>query len=236
MDRRTRRVLIALALLLLATGAAAQHDYNHYHPDVAGRESGLTAFEKRDYATARDAFLDAALHADKGAQAMLAEMHWSGLGVPRDGAIAYVWADLAAERGYPILVAKREHYWNDLDASERERALAIGPQYYAQYGDASAKPRLEARLREGLKQATGSRAGGPVSGTLVFTDVYDASFVGGNRLVVEGKRADRYYMPQRWNPEDYWGTQDRVWNGATPPVGTVEVLPVESVPPSDPEN
>ena len=220
------RILATLVLCLAAASTSAQHSYGFYHPDVAGREAGLRAFEKKDYAAAYEAFLESALHADKGSQAMLAELHWSGLGVPRDGALAYVWADLAAERGYPLLVAKREHYWKEIDDAERERALDIGAGYYGQYGDAVAQPRLDALLRQGHRQATGSRVGA-FAGAQVYRDVWKSNEESGLRSL-KGTKVANYYMPQQWVPKDYWRTQDRAWTNAQPPVGSVEVLPVES--------
>lgn len=232
---RTRLILAFVASFVLASAAQAQHSYGHYHLDVAGRQAGLRAFEQKDYTAAREAFEDAALHADKGSQAMLAELYWGGLGVERDAALAYVWADLAAERGYPLLVAKREHYWKALNADERRRALDIGVGYYEEYGDAVAQPRLEILLRRGHRQATGSRVGA-FAGTQVYRDVWKSNEEHGLRGL-KGAKAENYYMPQQWVAKDYWRTQDRVWTNAQPPTGHVEVLPVEvagetGVPPS----
>lgn len=224
-----RRILVALVLALASGTAAAQHSFDDYHPDIAGREAGLRAYEKRDYAEAHEQFLLAARHGEKGSQAMLAELHWGGLGVERDPVLAYIWADLAAERGYHLLIAKREHYWRALDAAQRERVQRIGPDYYAQYGDEAAQPRLEALLREGHRHATGTRAGGPVSDVVVFTDVMKTPLVGGLKGIT-GVRRSNYYMPQHWIPKDYWALHDRTWDAAVPPVGTVEVGPLRDTP------
>ena len=32
---------------------------------------------------------------------------------------------IAAERGYPFLIVKREKFWNAMDAAERERAVVL---------------------------------------------------------------------------------------------------------------
>ncbi len=61
-------------------------------------------------------FLRAARYADKPSQAMIAQMLWNGDGVPVDRVMAYVWADLAAERGYPAFIATREKFWSELNA------------------------------------------------------------------------------------------------------------------------
>ena len=82
-----------------------------------------------------------------------------GLGRAADAAEAYAWADLAAERGYREFLVLRERIWEGLDETQRGRALALGTQLYAEYGDAVAKPRLERLLRIGLAQKTGTRSG-----------------------------------------------------------------------------
>lgn len=214
--------IAAIACCLTSGSAIAQHSFDYYHPDIAGREAGLRAYEERDYAAAHRHFIDAALHADKGAQAMLAELYWGGLGVERDPVVAYIWADLAAERGYDMLVGKREHYWRSLDAAQRQRVLRIGPDYYADYGDDVAQARLEELLRDGHKKATGTRAGGPVSGVVVLTNVVKSPLYAGLQSI-SGVRHSNYYMPQHWIPKDYWALQDRTWDAALPPAGTVEV-------------
>src|SRR3546814_6828921 len=84
-----------------------------------------------------DQFLRAARYADKPSQAMVAEMHWRGLGVPQDRELGYAWMDLAAERMYPNFVIKRERYWQLLDADQRSNAIERGQQLLAEYGDRS---------------------------------------------------------------------------------------------------
>src|SRR5690606_26121540 len=101
------------------------------HPDLKHRLEGMQRFEQGKFAEALEQFTLAAHWADKFAQAMVAEMHWTGSAPDGDRAAAYAWMDLAAERGYPSLVAKRERYWSDLDATERRRAIAIGEGLYA---------------------------------------------------------------------------------------------------------
>lgn len=67
--------------------------------------------------------------------------------------------DLAAERGYPELLRQREAYWAALDRQERERALAVGQELYARYGDDVARPRLGHQLRRQAAKQTGVDAG-----------------------------------------------------------------------------
>lgn len=50
---RRLRLLAAVALCLAAASASAQRSYGYSHPDVAGRETGLRAFEKKDYIAPR---------------------------------------------------------------------------------------------------------------------------------------------------------------------------------------
>lgn len=216
----------AATFALLAATAQAQTggDYDRYHPDVVQREAGLDAFEVRDYTAARAAFLAAARFADKGAQAMLAEMAWQGLGTARDPVAAYIWADLAAERGYALLVAKREHYWTQLDDTQRARAVADGQAVYADYGDAAAQPRLDAMLRQGQRMATGSRVGVGVSGVQVYLNPTRNGFTQG--MSFHGSRVHNYYAPQRWDTNAYWQHQDATWRAALPPRGSVDVGPL----------
>src|SRR3546814_13111981 len=80
---------------------------------------------------------------------MYALMVGQGEGGITDRAQAYAWMDLAAERGYPELLAQREQFWRALSSDERARAREIGESLYATYGDAVAKHRLERELRRG---------------------------------------------------------------------------------------
>jgi hypothetical protein len=88
-------------------------------------------------------------------------------GTAPDPALAYAWADLAAERGYPEFLGVRERVWAPLDESQRQRALELGASLYAQYGDAVAKPRLERLLRSGLARKTGTHTGSRVGALAV---------------------------------------------------------------------
>jgi len=96
------------------------------HPDIRWRREGLHAFHHKRYDEALDCFRRAATYADKASMAMLAEMHWEGLGVPRDRPIAYAWMDLAAERMYPNFTILRERYWRELSKEEQEAAIERG--------------------------------------------------------------------------------------------------------------
>lgn len=173
-----------------------------FHPDVRHRKTGLRHLKEGRPERAFAAFTRAARYADKGAQAMIAEMYWSGRGVVRDRPRAYAWMDLAAERGYRDLLALREHYWRNLSAAEREQALAIGDHVYAHYGDAVAQPRLARMLIRGKRQATGSRTGFVAFLTVrVYTRAGEVAMSG-----------SRYYHDLYWKPETYFAWQDRIWD------------------------
>ena len=188
------------------------------HPDLRWRREGLQSLEEGRGAEALARFRRAARHADKPSQAMIAEMLWTGRGLPVDRPLAYAWMDIAAERAYVQFVAKREQYWAALDAAQRQRALEVGRPLYAEYRDAVAKPRLALRLRRAARRMTGSRTG----------------FVGALEVIVPGPggvgmsvRGDDYYNEQFWKPELYFAWHDSIWKD--PPTGHVDVRPMEVV-------
>lgn len=187
------------------------------HPDLHMRLRGLDRLGKDDLAGAIEDFHEAARHSDKPAQAILAELHWTGRGVPRDRGLAYVWMDLAAERGYPLMVAKREQYWRELAPDEREVALARGEDFYGQYGDAVARPRLEALMKRAKINFRRSRA-------------HSAGVDGVNVLVGDKFHRIRgrlFHDEKFWTPEGYFAWQDELGHGrgeARVDVGEVEQL------------
>lgn len=194
--------------------------YERHHPDAWHRDAGLAALERGDDALAVRHFLESARHADKGSQAMLSELHAQGRGVERDPVLAYAWMDLAAERGYPLLVGKREHLWQALDAAGRARVVQVGEPLYAEYGDAVARPRMEKFLRAGLRESSGSRTGGVAGFLDVYTDVRVVDTGG----TIQGTPLPRYYAARFWQPHFYFEAIDRAWN--TPVQGIVEVQPI----------
>jgi hypothetical protein len=116
--------------------------------------------------------------------------------------------DLASERQFIAFVAKREKYWAQLDAAEREAALAIGADVYAEFGDDRTLPRLQSKLaRE--RGTTGSRLGFAGNGyvtlpgsaatflTLSWTSLMP-QLLGGNQMPLS-----TYYSPQLWRFEKY---------------------------------
>ena len=188
-----------------------------FHPDLRHRLSGLGDYRKQNYAEAFASFKRAARFADKPSQGMVAEMLWSGLGVEADRASAYVWMDLAAERGYRMMLVKREHYWAGLSEAERARALEIGDAIYLEYADKYAKPRLEQRLRQARARMTGSRTG------FVGSLVIEIPTPSGSRSI----DGSTYYKDEYWKPAQYWRMQDSDWKDFGE--GSVEIGELQSV-------
>ncbi|MGJ7902152.1 hypothetical protein [Lysobacter sp. 1R34A] len=228
----TGRLIVGLFALSLAAGASpaatptgpdpaadaglADVGYMHLHPDVEYRQLGLQSYRRGHHAVAFDHFRRAGYFGDKPAQGLVAEMYWKGEGVPADRALAYVWMDLAAERGYRDLVGLRERYWAQLSAAERQRALEQGPALYREYGDPTVKPRYARRLQRLRNQITGSHIGTDVG---VLAGQRDAS---GAVALTGGLYADA-----NWNAEQYWQRQDRLWRlklGGTVNIGDVEAM------------
>jgi uncharacterized protein len=171
------------------------------HPDMKYRLRGLDWYGKKNWARALEDFRHAARYGDKPSQGMLGEMYWNGEGVEADRAVAYAWMDIAAERGYPFLIAKREKFWNAMDAAERERAVEIGTTMYVEYGDPAAKPRLARVLERAKRAQTGSRVGSVGFLTIMVPTP-------GGMRPVDGSQ---YYAEKFWNPELYWRWQDHDW-------------------------
>jgi tetratricopeptide (TPR) repeat protein len=180
------------------------------HPDMRWRLRGIEAERDGRYDDALNYYRRAARFADKPSQGLIGEMYWLGNGVAQDRATAYAWMDLAAERAYPFLLGKREHYWKAMDAGERERALEIGAALYAEFGDV-AKPRLERVMRRERRNVTGSRTG------FVGALTIQIPTPGGQRRI----DAAHYYADKFWEPALYWRWQDHDWR--KPGLGTVEV-------------
>jgi len=195
---------------------AASESLEDAHPDQRFRRLGYEAVQKGRTEAARRYYRTASRYGDKISQAALAELLWTGQGGEVDRALAYAWMDLAAERGTPFLLAKRERYWNELDEGQRARALHEGRAVYAEYGDAAAKPRLERILRKERLQVTGSRTGH--IGTL-DTYLMEPSQASGSRVM-----AQQYYQDKYWKPEEYWKSQDRlIERQGKVHVGSVEI-------------
>ncbi|HEV8693462.1 MAG TPA: hypothetical protein VGQ93_04630 [Lysobacter sp.] len=204
-----------------------------YHPNQSYRELAFERWQDNRYDEALLYFRLAAKFADKPSQLAIALMYEQGVGVSRDPAAAYAWADLAAERGFPQFIAARERIWRELEAQQQERALALGKDLYTQYGDAVAKPRLERRLFQGLTRATGSHTGfigrlgvGVKDDRQGVASPGMPSFERSMSMLASASGAGDYYADEKWKPAIYWTFQDRIWL----PEGKVNVGAPQKVP------
>ncbi len=201
-------------------------------PNELERVFGLKSYERGNAEDAAGHFRVAARYADKYSQHYLSLMYWHGAGVPVDRVQAYVWADLAAERGSRKLLLIREKMWSQLTAEQQAQALAVGEEYYARYGDDVAKPRAESLMRAFVREMTGSRLGyrnqmmeigaQPVNG--VFK-----SEIGANAaayLVADAVTPEQLYGRTSGMKFDvYWKEQDELLDG----IGSTSAGPVTPV-------
>lgn len=190
------------------------------HPDLRWRREGLHAYANKRYDEAMRYFLRSARYADKPAQAMIAEMHWKGIGVPQDRALGYAWMDLAAERFYSNFVIMREQYWGVLDEAQQREAIERGQPLLTEYGDDVAKPRMAKILRK-QRAMTGSRVG-------FVGNLQIIPFTGPNAGTGMTIRGDEYYAPKYWRAEKYFEWQDEVWQAPPTRKGRVEVGDLEN--------
>ena len=228
--------LLSAGLALTSIGAARAQDadgpftrkqqfafssraFLNAHPDMKHRKLGWDAYAAGDFVLARAEFLKAAWYGDKPSQGMLAEMEWKGEGADADRASAYMWADLAAQRGYVLFVAVRERYWRQLSEEEKERVAQEGVGRMADYGDAVAKERLAREMR---RHAWDIKRSAWTAAPPRWVVIYDEH---GVPTRIEGSR---YYAPTFWEPEKYQAWQDAQWKD--PPKGRVDVGEIEKVP------
>lgn len=188
------------------------------HPDMRYRIQGQRELDAERLSAAFELFRRASRYADKVSQAMVAEMLWSGTGVPVDRAAAYAWMDLAAERGYEGFVVHRERYWARLNTDERVRALDVGAALYKFYGDEVARPRL-ARIMHGAKLRT---VGARLSMLGRYSDLFARTEEGTTRVF----QMNEYYSPKLWDESMYQAIQDATWE-RIPSVQVGEVVAAE---------
>ena len=200
-------------------------------PNEEFRIQGLKAYQTRRYDEAIGRFEVAAGYADKYSQHYLSLIHWHGVGTPVDRVQAYIWSDLAAERGNPRLLAIREKMWSQLSAREQAKIPDAGAAYYARYGDDVAKPRAEAEMRRFARNMTGSRVGyrnqpietggGPDNG--VF-DTEVGSNAAAYAVSVAGSPDELYGKEGGLRRlQTYWQEQDRLLDGSVE-VGELETV------------
>lgn len=199
------------------------------HPNERGRYTGLKAYKTRHYDEAIVHFQRAASYADKYSQHYLSLMYWHGAGVARDPAKAYIWSDLAAERGGKELLAIREKIWAALDDGQKKRVESDGPGYYELYGDAVAKPKAEREIRRFAAKMTGSRVGfeqkldiqngGPINGS--FGNATPGMLA--SSLAVNGSTNEReMYGENRTSLDAYWRAQDEALGGGRVDIGPLQ--------------
>ncbi len=189
------------------------------HPDLHYRIEGQKALDDGRPEDAFAFFRRASLYADKASQAMVGEMLWNGKGTPPDRALGYAWMDLAAERGYRGFLRFREQYWEQLDDTERARAVREGQAIYQRYGDAVARKRIAAVLRRARSQVTGSRTGFVGSLKIITTGP------SGEPITIDGSK---FHDERYWDPKQYQAWQDSIW--MDPRVGRVDVGESEVLP------
>ena len=242
-----RKTPIAMAaLLVLATAAPVFADNNatppadptedqlmitagflNGHPDLRFRLLGLEKHKAGDREKAFQYFQYASFYGDKPSQGMVAEMLWTGVGTAQDRPLAYAWMDLAAERGYEGFAGLRERYWTELSESERTKAISLGQDIYARYGDAAALPRIATKLRRERRALTGSRTGFAGNVKIIVPTATGTTQIDGTK----------FYDDRYWDPAQYQAWQDSVWMKpriATVNVGSAQQIPADAQPPRIP--
>ncbi|MBB1062028.1 sel1 repeat family protein [Marilutibacter spongiae] len=172
------------------------------HPNELWRIRAMMALKRGDVDGGLERLRMAARYADKLSQHSLALMYWHGVGVQADRARAWAWNDLAAERGYPSLEQSRTAMWSKMSEDERQRGAALRAELAVDYADAVAQPRMELALSQAKKSITGSHLGSTINQVQV-----------GSTSMRRVAHQDSYYAPQRWNAEEYWQGEARVWKG-----------------------
>ena len=211
------------------------------HPNELNRWHGIWSYDNGRPDEARRYFERAAFYGDKLSQHFLALMYWNGDGVDRDPVQAYVWADLAAERGsVPDLVRVRERIWSELTPAQQAQSIQIGQGFYDRYGDHVAQRRANAEIRRFARNQTGSRVGLVTS--RVDVNVGRPEFwAGGGRSTYGPVHATgaEFYADSRTRPPQYWQAEDLSLRELINQIGAGKVnvgnvdLVKDPVPPAD---
>ncbi|UNK48385.1 hypothetical protein MNR01_11465 [Lysobacter sp. S4-A87] len=186
------------------------------HPNETWRLNGLKSYLSGHYDEAVQRFENAASYADKHSQHYLSLMYWYGQGVPADPVRAYIWSDLAAERGVNRLLVIREKMWAGLTPEQQHQVQEQGPEYYAKYGDGVARPRADVEIRRFTRDMTGSHVGyrnqtidifqgGPPNGSFGNTT---PALLAAWMQTVEGTKGEQFYAADRTANVSYWQAQD----------------------------
>lgn len=185
------------------------------HPNERARWRGVWSLDNGHPEAAVEQFQRAAAYGDKLSQHLLTLMYWHGNAIETDPVKAYIWADLAAERGTDSrLLAIREKIWSSLSPEQQRQAKQLGPGYYEQYGDERAVPRAEAAMRRLARSRTGSRAGathsaldiiigGSASGPQKPNSLNNVASGSG------GMSAAVLYDSDSLEPDRYWQAEDQ---------------------------
>lgn len=203
------------------------------HPNELHRWHGIWAYDNGRHGEAIKQFQHAARYADKYSQHFLSMMHWYGEGTPRDPVLAYVWADLAAERGdNPELLAMREKIWESLTPEQQVQVAVQGEAHYARYGDATTLPRINSHIRHFARSQTGSRVGAQTARLDVGLGKPDIWAGGGGSAVstqaLRGVSPGEFYGPHRTRTDAYWKDQGLLLRTLTGQVEVGEVKKVEA--------
>jgi hypothetical protein len=197
-------------------------------PNEENRLRGLKSYKAGQYRDALASFEVAAYNADKYSQHYLSLMYWHGVGTERDPVQAYIWSDLAAERGSKPLLVLREKIWSELTPEQQAQVQARGQDFYARYGDEVAKPRAESVMRHFARDMTGSRVGFRNQQLQVFDGPSNGAFgkPGSSNQLDVPPTADELYGEEGGfrRLSTYWQQQDRLLEG------NVEVGPLQNVP------
>jgi hypothetical protein len=230
-------LVIGLILATLSTSAIASEalpiDSSTYyaalreaqgHPNEVARWRGMWSFSNRRFTDANRQLERAAFFGDKPSQFLLSVMYQEGNGVARDPVLAYIWAELAAERDTPQMVRIKEKLWTNLSPEQQARVEAQRGAFYERYGDRVAKVRTNVQLTRFSRERTGSRTG--VSSAPMTTTLGAMSPVAGCKAVdadrpLDVRKVDLYAL-DRIDRDAYWKQQDvvlqriaggRVWAG-----------------------
>jgi hypothetical protein len=198
------------------------------HPYELGRWHGIWNYENGRTKEAIAQFERAAMHGDKLSQHLLSLMYWNGDDVERDPVQAYIWADLAAERGNSEdLIRVREYIWHELDEEQRARVVATGGSWYDRYGDAVAIERNNTQLRRFMRTLTGSRVG-------LLTSRLDIN-AARTGFAAYSAMGTQFYDDSRSRPGPYWKAQDLALDALMKQIGagTVNVGQVRKAPEAD---
>ena len=213
--------------------------FAHGHPDLSYRLSAIEYIEQGRHDVALRDLHRAARYGDKPSQAMIAESYWMPLfGQQQDRIKAYIWMDLAAERAFPVLIAKREAYWSALTEDERAQAVEQGQAFFAEYGDDVALPRLQNRMTAGRRQQTGSRIGAHAgtetyladAGPLHLDVLHRMRGLGLHPYVTGGRKVD-LWSDKFWKLDEYlaWKAVELDGELTGRRHGIIQVKPLEPV-------